>query len=82
MAKKSLLNREQNENLQGEVGQAKGGPGARMMRLGGFKTRLLLIQRPVWADSLDKTAASYITASYTGHLFPMIQSVIIRCMYV
>ena len=68
MAKTSLLKGEQKENLQGEVGQAKRGTGVGMMRLGGFKTRLLLIQQPVWTNYLGKIAASRITAGSTAHL--------------
>ena len=43
MAKTSLLMKEQNKHLKGEVGQVKRGTGPRMMKYGSFQDRVLNI---------------------------------------
>ena len=68
-------------NLKGEVSQAKRDMGARMMRYRIFKIGLLHIHLCGRGLTVWWTVASYITTGSIVHVFPIIQSVIIRCMY-
>ena len=82
MAKTSLLKKAQEEHLEREVGPARRGTGPRRVGTGVFKTGLYtVIQMGVdWQFRL--TFASYIATSSIAHAFTIIQTVIIRLMYV
>ena len=54
MAKTSLLMKEQNKHLKGEVGQVKRGTGPRMMKYGSFQDRVFKYpSRWDWNKSFD-----------------------------
>ena len=55
MAKISLLRQEQKEHLEGEVGKAKRGTGAGIVRQEAFRDRVFTYSSSrLWTDSFDR----------------------------
>ena len=88
VAKTSSLNKEQKEqkekreHLKGEVGHSRKDTGTRMKRYRIFKTVLLHIYLGRHGLTVLADSCKFITRGSVMHVFPIIQSVIIRCMHI
>ena len=76
MNKEQKEQKDKKEHLKVELGHVRRGTGTRMKRYRIFKTVLLHI----YLGRHGLTVASYITTGSVVYVFPIIQSVIIRCI--
>ena len=81
MAKTTLVKKEQKEPLKGEMAKPRV-TGATMMKYSVFKTGLLHIHLCRRGLTVLIDSASYITIGPIVHVFPIIQSVILKFKYV